>query len=104
MIIDGRMVAQKRLDLVRNQVDASGRQPCLATVLVGEDPGSKMYVRMKHEACEKVHIVSVKADLPATATNAEVLAKIRDLNNNPSIDGILVQLPLPPQVDTSRVS
>jgi methylenetetrahydrofolate dehydrogenase (NADP+) / methenyltetrahydrofolate cyclohydrolase len=103
MIIDGRMVAQKRLDLVRKQVDASGRQPCLATVLVGEDPGSKMYVRMKHEACEKVHITSVKADLPVTATTAEVLAKIRDLNNDPSIDGILVQLPLPPQVDTSRV-
>ena len=103
MIIDGRVVAGKRLDLVRKQVDESGFQPCLATVLIGEDPGSKMYVRMKHEACEKVHIVSVKACLPATATTIEVLAKIRELNNDPSIDGILVQLPLPPQVETSRV-
>ena len=103
MIIDGRVVAGKRLDLVRKQVDESGFQPCLATVLIGEDPGSKMYVRMKHEACEKVHIVSVKACLPAIATTIEVLAKIRELNNDPSIDGILVQLPLPPQVETSRV-
>ncbi|MCX6700682.1 MAG: bifunctional methylenetetrahydrofolate dehydrogenase/methenyltetrahydrofolate cyclohydrolase FolD [Methanomicrobiales archaeon] len=103
MIIDGRMVAGKRLDLVRKQVDESGVQPCLATVLIGEDPGSKMYVRMKHEACEKVHIVSVKACLPATATTMEVLAKIRELNNDPSINGILVQLPLPLQVETSRV-
>jgi methylenetetrahydrofolate dehydrogenase (NADP+)/methenyltetrahydrofolate cyclohydrolase len=103
MIIDGRMVAQKRLDLVRKLVDESGSQPCLATVLIGEDPGSKMYVRMKHEACEKVHIVSVKADLPATATTDQVLGKIRELNTDPSIDGILVQLPLPSQVDTSRV-
>ncbi|MEI6293894.1 MAG: bifunctional methylenetetrahydrofolate dehydrogenase/methenyltetrahydrofolate cyclohydrolase FolD [Methanomicrobiales archaeon] len=103
MIIDGRMVAQKKLDLVRKQVDESGSRPCLATVLVGEDPGSKMYVRMKHEACEKVHIVSVKADLPATATTDQILGKIRELNADPSIDGILVQLPLPTQVDTSRV-
>ncbi len=103
MIIDGRVVAGKRLDLVRKQVDESGFQPCLATVLIGENPGSKMYVRMKHEACEKVHIVSVKACLPATATTMEVLAKMRELNNDPSIDGILVQLPLPPQVETSRV-
>ena len=95
MIIDGRLVAQKRLDLVRKQVDTSGCQPRLATVLVGEDPGSKMYVRMKHEACEKVHIVSVKADLPATATTGEVLANIMGLNQDPSIDGILVQLPCP---------
>ncbi len=103
MIIDGRMVAAKRLDLVRKQVDESGCRPCLATVLVGEDPGSKMYVRMKHEACEKVHIISIKADMPATLTTEEVLIKIRSLNTDPSVDGILVQLPLPPQVDTSRV-
>lgn len=103
MIIDGRAVSEKRLDLVRKKVDESGCQPCLATVLVGEDPGSKMYVRMKHEACEKVHIVSVKADLPATAMTGQVLAKIRELNDDTSIHGILVQLPLPPQVDTSRV-
>ena len=103
MIIDGKTVAQKRLDLVRKQVDESGNSPCLATVLVGEDPGSKMYVRMKHEACEKVHIGSVKADLPANATTGQVLEKIRELNNDQSVDGILVQLPLPRQVDTARV-
>ncbi len=103
MIIDGKMVAQKRLDLVRKQIDdIRAIRPCLATVLVGEDPGSKMYVRMKHEACEKVHIGSVKADLPATATTGQVLEKIRELNNDQSVDGILVQLPLPTQVDTAR--
>lgn len=103
MIIDGRMVAQKRLDLVRKQVDESGCCPTLATVLVGEDPGSQMYVRMKHEACEKVHIKSIRAQLPKDASTGEVLAKIRELNNDPSVNGILVQLPLPHQVDTSRV-
>jgi len=103
MIIDGKTVATKRLDLVRKKVDESGSHPCLATVLVGEDPGSKMYVRMKHDACEKVHIVSVRADMPVTSTTGQVLAKIRELNNEPSVNGILIQLPLPPQVDTSSV-
>jgi methylenetetrahydrofolate dehydrogenase (NADP+)/methenyltetrahydrofolate cyclohydrolase len=103
MIIDGKTVAQKRLALVRKQVDESGNRPCLATVLVGEDPGSKMYVRMKHEACEKVHIGSIKADLPANATTGQVLERIRELNNDQSVDGILVQLPLPQQVDTAMV-
>ena len=88
MIIDGKMVAQKRLDLVRKQIDNSGIHPCLATVLVGEDPGSKTYVRMKHEACEKVHIGSVKADLPAVATTGQVLEKIRELNNDQSVNGV----------------
>ena len=62
-----------------------------------------MYVRMKHEACEKVHIGSVKADLPAVATTGQVLEKIGELNNDQSVDGILVQLPLPKQVDTAKV-
>jgi len=103
MIIDGKTVAQKRLDLVRKQVDESEISPCLATVLVGDDPGSKMYVRMKHEACEKVHIISVKADLPHTATTGQVLERIRELNNDQSVNGILVQLPLPPGIDTAMV-
>jgi methylenetetrahydrofolate dehydrogenase (NADP+) / methenyltetrahydrofolate cyclohydrolase len=103
MIIDGRKVAEKRLELLKEKIDESGLYPRLATVLVGKDPGSQMYVRMKHEACDRVHIGSVRIDLPETATTDQLLREISKLNADPDIDGILVQLPLPPQVATPRI-
>ena len=103
MIIDGRKIAQKRLELLKEKIDESGLYPRLATVLVGKDPGSQMYVRMKHEACERVHIGSVRVDLPEIATTEQVLREVAKLNADPDIDGILVQLPLPPQVVTPRI-
>ncbi len=103
MIIDGRKVAQKRLELLKEKIDESGLYPRLATVLVGKDPGSQTYVRMKHEACERVHIGSVRVDLPEIATTEQVLREVARLNADPDIDGILVQLPLPPQVVTPRI-
>src|SRR5271157_328742 len=103
MIIDGRKIAEKRLELLKETIDDSGLYPRLATVLVGKDPGSQMYVRMKHEACERVHIGSVRVDLPESATTEMVLREITRLNDDLDIDGILVQLPLPAQVITSRI-
>jgi len=70
---------------------------------VGSDPASQMYVRMKHRACEQVGIGSIGIDLPADASTERVLEVVVKLNNDPDINGILVQLPLPPGVDTGRV-
>jgi methylenetetrahydrofolate dehydrogenase (NADP+)/methenyltetrahydrofolate cyclohydrolase len=103
MILDGKKTSEKRLELLKEKIDESGLYPRLATVLVGEDPASQLYVRMKHRACERVGIGSVAIDLPAAATTQEVIEAVNRLNNDDMISGILVQLPLPPQVDTHAV-
>ena len=103
MILDGKAVSEKRLELLKEKIDESGLYPRLATVIVGEDPASQMYVRMKHRACERVGIGSVGIELPEDASTERVLETIARLNNDPDIDGILVQLPLPRGVDTTRV-
>ncbi len=77
--------------------------PGLAVVLVGSDPPSAAYVRGKVKACRQVGFHSVQVDLPATASTADVLASVGALNRDPAVHGILVQLPLPPQVDAARV-
>lgn len=102
-ILDGKATSEKRLDTLREAIAGSGLHPKLATVIVGNDPASQMYVRMKHKACEKVGIASVGVELPADATTRTVVDKVRSLNRDGSVDGILVQLPLPSQVDTERV-
>jgi methylenetetrahydrofolate dehydrogenase (NADP+)/methenyltetrahydrofolate cyclohydrolase len=103
MILDGRKVQEKRLELLREDIDESGLRPVLATVMAGNDPASELYVRMKHRACEQVHIGSVGITLPATATTKEVVAKVKVLDRDPEISGILVQLPLPSSIDTPAV-
>ncbi|WOX57391.1 bifunctional methylenetetrahydrofolate dehydrogenase/methenyltetrahydrofolate cyclohydrolase FolD [Methanoculleus receptaculi] len=103
MILDGKAVSEKRLELLKEMIEESGLYPRLATVIVGEDPASQMYVRMKHRACERVGIGSIRIDLPADASTERVLEVIVKLNNDPDINGILVQMPLPPGVDTGRV-
>lgn len=103
MILDGKAVSEKRLEILKEKIDESGLYPRLATVIVGEDPASQMYVRMKHRACERVGIGSVGIELPEDASTERVLETIARLNNDPDIDGILVQLPLPRGVDTTRV-
>jgi methylenetetrahydrofolate dehydrogenase (NADP+)/methenyltetrahydrofolate cyclohydrolase len=103
MILDGRKVQEKRLELLREDIDESGLHPVLATVMAGNDPASELYVRMKHRACEQVHIGSVGITLPATATTKEVVAKVKVLDRDPEISGILVQLPLPSSIDTPMV-
>ncbi len=80
-----------------------GIRPGLATVLVGDNPASKIYVSSKIAACEQLGLASWRFTPPATVTTEELLALVEDLNNRDDVDGILVQLPLPPQVDTKRV-
>jgi methylenetetrahydrofolate dehydrogenase (NADP+)/methenyltetrahydrofolate cyclohydrolase len=81
----------------------AGRQPGLATVLVGEDPASAVYVRMKNKAVAEAGMASFAHNLPETITEAELLALVGELNGDDRVDGILVQLPLPKQIDTARV-
>jgi methylenetetrahydrofolate dehydrogenase (NADP+)/methenyltetrahydrofolate cyclohydrolase len=103
MIIDGKKTSEKRLELLKEQIDQSGLYPRLATVIVGEDPASQMYVRMKHRACERVGIGSIGVELPADAATEAVLEQVARLNADPQINGILVQLPLPGQVNTEEI-
>ena len=106
-IIDGKAIAQSLRENIRTQVAAlraAGRRaPGLAVVIVGEDPASQIYVRNKHLATEAAGMHSVKRVLPATATQDEVLEVVHALNADPAVDGILVQLPVPKQVDSKAV-
>src|SRR5690606_25106588 len=77
-----------------------GVVPGLGTILVGEDPGSTWYVAGKHKDCAEVGISSIREDLPATATQDEIEAAVRRLNENPACTGFIVQLPLPDGIDT----
>ena len=97
-LIDGKVVAKAVKEEVRSRVEAlkaRGIRPGLATVLVGEDPASHVYVRNKQRTCEELGMYSVGHELPATTSQADLLALIDRLNRDPAIHGILVQLPLP---------
>jgi len=102
-LIDGKAVAQRVLDRAAQKVQAirshTGVTPALATVLVGEDPASATYVRMKSKRCESVGMKSVRVDLPATTTTDELVGRITELNEDPEINGILLQHPVPEGVD-----
>jgi 5,10-methylene-tetrahydrofolate dehydrogenase/methenyl tetrahydrofolate cyclohydrolase len=106
-IIDGKAIAEDVRAKVKVAVEervASGKSvPGLATVLVGDNPASQVYVRSKRKACEEAGIQSFGVELPATATQAEVEGVVRDLNQDPRINGILVQLPLPSHLDEEAV-
>lgn len=103
MILDGKKTSEKRLALLAEKIEESGLYPRLATVLVGEDPASQLYVRMKHKACERVGIGSIGIELESDLSTQDVLDAVHRLNEDPMISGILVQLPLPEQVDTHAV-
>ncbi|HWQ65583.1 MAG TPA: bifunctional methylenetetrahydrofolate dehydrogenase/methenyltetrahydrofolate cyclohydrolase FolD [Methanospirillum sp.] len=103
MILDGKGLAERRLELLKEELLESEISPTLATVLVGDDQGSALYVRMKHRACEQVGIQSVNVQLPGDVTTRDVLDRLKVLNEDPDIHGILVQLPLPPQINTHQV-
>jgi methylenetetrahydrofolate dehydrogenase (NADP+) / methenyltetrahydrofolate cyclohydrolase len=106
-LIDGREVAKQIREVVRTRVAervaAGHRRPGLAVILVGADPASQIYVRNKRTACEEAGVASRDYDLPASTTEAELLALIARLNDDPAIDGILVQLPLPAHVNEPNV-
>jgi methylenetetrahydrofolate dehydrogenase (NADP+) / methenyltetrahydrofolate cyclohydrolase len=107
-IIDGKAVAAEVRERVRAEVaeyaeQNDGRTPGLATVLVGDDPASQIYVRNKHKACEEVGMRSIDQGLPADASEEEVLALVERLNEDDEVDGILVQLPVPEQIDPDAI-
>lgn len=106
-ILDGKALSDRIVDGLKHRVDAlvaSGkRAPALAVILVGADPASSIYVRNKRRACERADVRSVSHDLAATTTQVELLALIDRLNDDASVDGILVQMPLPPQIDPETV-
>jgi methylenetetrahydrofolate dehydrogenase (NADP+) / methenyltetrahydrofolate cyclohydrolase len=106
-LIDGKAIAEALREEVKQKVaeriEKGLPTPGLATVIVGENPASKVYVRMKHKACQEADIISVGHELPADATQEEVENLVRSLNADPNIHGILVQLPLPAGLDEERV-
>jgi len=103
MIINGKELSEKRLEMVKSEIAGSCLKPCLATVIVGEDPASQLYVRMKHNACEKVGIKSAGVELPGSSTTDDIISAVEKLNGDESVHGILVQLPLPKGIDTEKV-
>ncbi|MEC6897901.1 bifunctional methylenetetrahydrofolate dehydrogenase/methenyltetrahydrofolate cyclohydrolase FolD [Photobacterium piscicola] len=106
-IIDGKIISQTvRQEVaarVKARTDAGLRAPGLAVVLVGQDPASQIYVGSKRKACEEVGFISKSYDLPNTASEQQLLDLIDELNQDPTMDGILVQLPLPAGMDSTRI-
>jgi len=106
-IINGKEIAKEIREEVRRAVldlkDRTGNIPGLAVVLVGEDPASEVYVRMKEKACQKAGITSFQHRLPFETGQDELLNLIERLNRDPRVNGILVQLPLPDQIDEGKI-
>jgi methylenetetrahydrofolate dehydrogenase (NADP+)/methenyltetrahydrofolate cyclohydrolase len=105
-ILDGKALASSIKGQLAARVSvlkAAGISPGLGTVLVGDDPGSHSYVAGKHRDCQEVGINSIRVDLKADASEADVLAAIKDLNNSKECTGYIVQLPLPKVIDTQKV-
>lgn len=102
-VLDGKAYAkQMEVELaerVAKLKQDSGRTPILATILVGDDPASATYVKMKGNACQRVGMDSLKVAMPQATTTEQLLAKIAELNNNPDVHGILLQHPVPSQID-----
>lgn len=103
LVLDGKALAKQieqdlrvRVDTIKNK---TGRTPILATILVGADPASATYVRMKGNACKRVGMDSIKVEMASETTTEQLKAKIDELNNNPDVHGILLQHPVPSQID-----
>lgn len=106
-IIDGKAISEKLLCEIAADVEAMVKdglpKPGLAAVLVGENPASQQYVKMKRKTCEKNGLDSFGYELPKTATQAEVEGLVKELNADPKVNGILVQLPLPDHLDDEKI-
>lgn len=107
LILDGKALAQQSEAELSQRVSrikerSGGRTPILATILVGDDPASATYVRMKGNACARVGMGSTRVEMPASTTTEQLLAKIHELNANPDVHGILLQHPVPHQIDERR--
>ena len=106
VILDGKALAasiKKDLTARTSALKASGKVPGLGTILVGDDPGSHSYVSGKHRDCKEVGITSLRVDLPASASQSDVLAAIKDLNSAAECTGYIVQLPLPKAINTQVI-
>jgi methylenetetrahydrofolate dehydrogenase (NADP+)/methenyltetrahydrofolate cyclohydrolase len=104
LILDGKSLAKKTEDELSQRVTAlkkanKGQAPILATILVGSDPASGTYVKMKQNACKRIGMESIAVELPEETTTEQLLAKINELNANPDCHGILLQHPVPSQID-----
>ena len=106
-IIDGKSVAEKVKQQIADQVaefaKEKGRPPCLGVILVGEDPASQVYVRNKHRTCERVGMTSKQVVLPESTSREELKEAVMAMNNDLTVDGYLVQLPLPKHLDGEEV-
>ena len=105
-ILDGKKLSEKIRTEIKKEVEElkkEGFVPGLAVILVGNDPASRVYVRMKKDACQDVGIYSVVHEFPETITEKELLSTIDMINENPNIHGLLIQLPLPKHIDTTKV-
>ena len=103
VIMDGKALAERIKGEITNKVLKMDKKPALGTILVGSDPGSIAYVDGKHRDCSQVGIKSIKVNLPESATTAEVIKAVNELNQNPECTGFIVQLPLPKLVNTEEV-
>jgi methylenetetrahydrofolate dehydrogenase (NADP+)/methenyltetrahydrofolate cyclohydrolase len=104
LVLDGKSLAQQsEAELLARveslKANSGGKTPILATILVGDDPASATYVRMKGNACGRVGMASLAVEMPSTTTTAELLAKIEELNSDPNVHGILLQHPVPAQIE-----
>jgi methylenetetrahydrofolate dehydrogenase (NADP+)/methenyltetrahydrofolate cyclohydrolase len=106
-IIDGKKLAKEIREEIAKEVEELKRTrnitPGLAVILVGDDPASHAYVKMKAKACKEAGIYSITHEMPATISQSEIEETIMMMNQNPNIDGILVQLPLPSHIDTTKI-
>ena len=103
IILDGIATAAIIKSELKTRVSKMSKKPGLGTILVGDDPGSHSYVNGKHKDCAEVGIQSIRLDLPQSATQADVLAAIKDLNNSAECTGYIVQLPLPKGMNTNLI-
>jgi methylenetetrahydrofolate dehydrogenase (NADP+)/methenyltetrahydrofolate cyclohydrolase len=104
LLLDGKsLAAQTEAELLARveqlKAQSDGKTPILATILVGDDPASATYVKMKGNACRRVGMESMAVEMPSSTSTEELLSRIEELNNNPDVHGILLQHPVPPQID-----
>ena len=103
LLLDGKSVSAETEKLLSERVEnlkiKKGFVPTLATILVGDDPASATYVKMKGNACKRVGMKSLKVELPGSTSTEELLTKIQELNENPNVSGILLQHPVPEQIN-----
>lgn len=102
-VLDGKALSKKIEQELHKRVETikqkTGRTPSLATILVGDDPASATYVRMKGNACKRVGMDSIRVEMPSSTTTEQLMAKIDELNHNPDVHGILLQHPVPDHID-----